>query len=305
MLVHSGEGLVNSIINKLPIELHIPSYQYCGPGTKLKKRLKRGDPGINPLDAACKEHDIAYSNYKDLEHRHQADKVLEEAAWSRFKSSDASLGEKTAAWAVTTTMKTKQKMGMGMKKKRKCHRKRGKKGSGARKNGGSIKKKMPFKGGFVKAILGELIKKKFNNKSNIDDASKFAYAAARHIVANAGGKRQIQPPPRIIPIPKKGGFLPLLPLFAGISALGSLAGAGAAVAKAVKTAQDNKKQLDEAQKHNRTMEAIAMGKKGSSLFLKPYKSGRALFLNKKRKSSGRRKTKKGSALYLKPYQSKN
>lgn len=55
----SGGGLVDSILTKLPVELHIPGYQYCGPGTKLQKRLTRGDPGINPLDAACKEHDIA------------------------------------------------------------------------------------------------------------------------------------------------------------------------------------------------------------------------------------------------------
>ena len=59
MIVHKrkstqrrGKGLVNSIIDKLPVELHIPGYQYCGPGTKLKERLARGDPGINPLDAA-------------------------------------------------------------------------------------------------------------------------------------------------------------------------------------------------------------------------------------------------------------
>ena len=72
MIVHKrkstqrrGKGLVNSIINKLPVELHIPVYQYCGPGTKLKARLARGDPDINPLDAACKEHDIAYSKNRN------------------------------------------------------------------------------------------------------------------------------------------------------------------------------------------------------------------------------------------------
>ena len=51
-----GKGLLNKVINKLPVELHILGYQYCGPGTKLRKRLSRGDPGINPLDTACKEH---------------------------------------------------------------------------------------------------------------------------------------------------------------------------------------------------------------------------------------------------------
>lgn len=37
-----GNGLINNIIDKIPIELHIPGYQYCGPGTNLKKRLLRG-----------------------------------------------------------------------------------------------------------------------------------------------------------------------------------------------------------------------------------------------------------------------
>ena len=86
MIVHKckriqrrGKGLVNSIINKLPVELHIPGYQYCGLGTKLKERLVRGDPGINPLDAACKKHNIAYSKNRDyLVARHAADRVLTE-----------------------------------------------------------------------------------------------------------------------------------------------------------------------------------------------------------------------------------
>ena len=60
----TGSGLVNRIINRLPIELHIPGYQFCGPGTRLQKRLARGDEGINPLNAACREHDIVYSRRK-------------------------------------------------------------------------------------------------------------------------------------------------------------------------------------------------------------------------------------------------
>ena len=49
-----GGGIVNKLINNLPFEAHLPGYQYCGPGTKLKKRLNREDLGINPLDAACR-----------------------------------------------------------------------------------------------------------------------------------------------------------------------------------------------------------------------------------------------------------
>ncbi|MDT3824640.1 hypothetical protein RPN13_02385, partial [Staphylococcus aureus] len=70
----------------------MPGYQYCGPGTKLSERLARGDPGINPLDAACKEHDIAYSkNREDVAARNVADKVLAEKAWQRVFNKSASL----------------------------------------------------------------------------------------------------------------------------------------------------------------------------------------------------------------------
>lgn len=112
MIVY-GHGFLNNTINNLPVELHIPGYQYCGPGTHLEKRIARGDSGINPLDAACKEHDIAYEKHKDIEKRHLADHILQEKAWQRVKSSNASFGEKVAAWTVTNAMKAKRKFGMG------------------------------------------------------------------------------------------------------------------------------------------------------------------------------------------------
>ena len=78
-----GKGVLNKIINNLPVELHIPGYQYCGPGTNLTKRLACDDPGINPLDKACKEHDIVYSqNKENITARNIADKVLAEKAWN-------------------------------------------------------------------------------------------------------------------------------------------------------------------------------------------------------------------------------
>ena len=150
----AGAGLVSSIINKavdlLPFEAHLPGYNYCGPGTKLAKRLARGDKGIKGLDEACKLHDVAYSKYKDNENRRWADKELEERAWHRFKSSDASVCEKAAAWAVTTAMKTKAKFGRGRKKKRPRRKAKGqglylrpypKRGGGKIKKGKRIKKK--------------------------------------------------------------------------------------------------------------------------------------------------------------------
>ena len=100
--------------------MHIPGYQYCGPGTKLTKRLARGDPSINPLDKACKENDIVYSQKKEnITARNTADKVLAEKAWNRVSAKYARIGEKAAAWAVSNAMKIKSKFGMRVTKKKK------------------------------------------------------------------------------------------------------------------------------------------------------------------------------------------
>lgn len=118
-----GRGLISSALNKaidlLPVELHLPNFSYCGPGTYLKQRLARGEKGINPLDSACKDHDIAYSNFSDSKRRAEADRVLEEKAWQRFKAPDSSIAEKAASWLVTTAMKAKSKFGGGVKQKKK------------------------------------------------------------------------------------------------------------------------------------------------------------------------------------------
>ncbi|KAJ8916447.1 hypothetical protein NQ315_014661, partial [Exocentrus adspersus] len=108
--LHYGEGVLNTLINKLPFELHIPRYQFCGPGTKLEKRLAKGQQGINPLDSACRKHDIAYSQSNTLQDRHKADRELENRAWGRVKSRDAKFGEKAFAWFITTAMKAKRNL---------------------------------------------------------------------------------------------------------------------------------------------------------------------------------------------------
>uniref|UniRef100_V5G499 Phospholipase A2-like domain-containing protein n=1 Tax=Anoplophora glabripennis TaxID=217634 RepID=V5G499_ANOGL len=198
----NGSGLVNDLVDKLPFELHLPGYQYCGPGTQLQKRLKKGQLGVNDLDKKCLAHDIQYQKSSDLKDRHKADYQLEQSAWERVKSKDASLGEKAAAWVVTNIMKAKRKLGMGLRKK-----------------------------------LKKGIKK------------------------------------RIIPVPKNGGFLPLLLPILG--ALGALGGGAAGIAKAINDAKTNKQQLAEQQRHNLAMEQVGKGlrlnKKGKGLFLAPYK----------------------------------
>lgn len=125
-------GLINTAIDALPVELHLPGYQYCGPGTKLQTRLSRGDPGINELDRACKAHDIAYSEFHDSVNRRTADKTLAAKAWERVTSKDASLGERAAALIVGSAMKGKTIVGGG-----KC--KRGKRKTA--KKGGALKRK--------------------------------------------------------------------------------------------------------------------------------------------------------------------
>ena len=45
------------------------TYNFCGPGTHVDERIRRGDQGINALDEICKQHDIAYTRartYKDI-----------------------------------------------------------------------------------------------------------------------------------------------------------------------------------------------------------------------------------------------
>lgn len=259
-----GKGFINRLINKLPVELHIPGYQYCGPGTKLQQRLARGDPGINPLDAACKQHDIAYNKFKDVENRHRADKELQIQAWDRVKSKDASFVEKAAALAVAGTMKAKRKLGMGATQRIAKREKKKKKNT------------CSFRGGVLMPIRNSI--KGASSSTKLNKLIKMSLTAAKRAVKAAGGKKKVQVP-RVLPIPKVGGFLPfLIPLFAGLLAAGALAGGASGIAKAVNDASAAKKQMEESKRHNMAMEAASLGKQGSSLYLKPRKKGYALYL---------------------------
>ena len=61
-------------------------YNYCGPFTRLDKRLARGDKGINELDEICKQHDIAYRDAKgDKKKKLAADKKMIEALKAKGK----------------------------------------------------------------------------------------------------------------------------------------------------------------------------------------------------------------------------
>lgn len=279
-----GGGIINSAINKLPFEAHLPGYQYCGPGTKLDKRLARGDSGINPLDAACKLHDIAYDEHSSGEGRTEADKILSKEAWKRVKSKDARLGERAAALAVTAAMKTKiglSKLGGSLCKKKKKRVAKKNKASGLKGRAKAAKTKKCTAGkncctfkGLVKHTKTALKK---SRPTGSDEVLNNALGAAKRVTMISKGKISI---PRIIPIPKAGGLLPLVPIFAGLSALGSLAGGSAAMLRAIGAAKAAKDELKEGRRHNSTMESIAIGKsqRGEGLYMKPYKTGYGLYL---------------------------
>lgn len=203
MRIKKSKGLINTAIDKLPLELHIPKYNFCGPGTKLEERLKKNQKGINPLDEACKEHDIAYNN--PTSNRREADRILENAAWNRVKASDSSIPEKVASWLVTNTMKMKRKIGAGIQRQRTTTLKR--------------------------AITAAKNVVKNSKAKTINTLTKQALLAAKKELR---GKRVIGHP-RILKVPKiSGGFLQaVIPILSGLSALGSIVGGVSGIAKAI------------------------------------------------------------------------
>lgn len=268
----SGKGLINSVIDKIPFEMHLPGYQFCGPGTKVDERVARGDVGINALDAACKDHDIVYNKHKDKGERLQADKQLLHASLKRINSKSASLTEKAAAIGVSAAMKTKiglSKVGYGLKITNNIKNR-----LKVQKKKNCINKSASTFRNIVKSIKHTLKQEKPENTKHAITTALLAAKHAKKLIA-----AHVQSP-RIIPIPKTGGMLPLIPIFAGLSALGSLAGGTAGVVRAIGSANEAKRQLEESKRHNDMMEAIAIGKskKGSGLFLKPYRNGYGLYL---------------------------
>lgn len=258
--------------------------------------MKRGDPGINGLDKACKQHDIAYARYKDVENRNKADRVLAEEAWERFKAQDSSFAEKAIALGVMGIMKVKSKLGMGLDvvgmglniMKRKIASESSLKRGGMKKQKQNLKKKTKpvTKKGRKKNHKVVKIKKTKKNltfndvvrqtKNEMQKSKSRGAEAALKIakkVVRKSSRKVAQP--RVIPL-IQGGVLPLLPIIAAMGALGSLAGGASQVAKTLTETAAARRRLEELKRHNLKMEAIAVG--GRGLHLKPYKNGYGLFL---------------------------
>lgn len=108
-------GFIQKHIN--PPEMHLPGYNYCGPFTKFSERFERGDPGINRVDEACKNHDYMYNRNKEKEKRHEADrKLLQELN----EIEDATASEKVARAVIRPVISAKLKLGLGIGEKVYC-----------------------------------------------------------------------------------------------------------------------------------------------------------------------------------------
>lgn len=228
--------------------------------------MARGDAGINPLDAACKDHDIAYTNETKSDNRAAADKKLQKAAFKRVFSKDASFGERLTALGVSAAMKAKRML---------------------TKRGGSVTKMRTAKTKKKQITFPHIVR---NAKADIKkvkpDTVESALKVAIKSIQKSKKGNQIKPP-RIIKVPThSGGILPLIPLFAGLSALGAIGSSTTGIVNAINQYKRAQNELEESKRHNRSMEAIALGKKsGAGYYLCPDKSG--------------------DGYYLKPYSSKN
>lgn len=252
--VKRGHGLLDKIIDRLPFEMHLPKYQYCGPGTKLAERLARGDKGINKLDELCKEHDIAYATYKNSDERYVADKKLGSEAIKRVFSKDAKLGERAASLLVSAAMKAKTslaKLGKGLPKL-KCRKKPKK---------SKIAKTIAFK---TLVKNADKCIRRLDFFPGIDNRVHAAIQEAKKSVKGKDVKV-----PRIIKVPTyTGGILPIIPILVGLSAVGSLV---SSVTNVVKTA----KEINRAGREQRSTEL----KVGNGLYLRPYSKGSGLYLS--------------------------
>ena len=79
----AGGSFLNTLVNKLPFEMHLAGHNFTGPGTKLYQRLNQdGTPKewskpINRVDNAAYHHHLCYSKYDDTKTRNEVcDKTM-------------------------------------------------------------------------------------------------------------------------------------------------------------------------------------------------------------------------------------
>lgn len=237
---------------------------------------------MNKLDEAALEHDIFYGEHKDRKTRQIGDKILQKKAWKRVLSSDATLGERTAALLTSGAMKIKRTLGMGLKtvkkrkvttaKKQNCRIIKTK--TKTKKNKNKNKNKQPPA---FKKLVGKVNKsiKKVGNRIDMPSAIALALNIILHEVffMKKCGKK-IKNPSKIM-IPKSGGALPIVPIVAGMSLLSGAATSVASIAKAIENIISARKAIRGGQSNEKQI--------GNGLYLAPYadgkkKNGHSLYL---------------------------
>ena len=73
----TGGSCLNTLVNKLPFEMHSPGHNFTSPETKLLKRLnsderpKECSIPINRVDNAAYHHDLCYSKHDDTKTKNE------------------------------------------------------------------------------------------------------------------------------------------------------------------------------------------------------------------------------------------
>ena len=121
--IKSGTGLFNTLVRKLPIELHFPGHNFTGPGTKLGRRLnadgtpKEWSKPVNRVDRAAYYHDLCYAKHPDTKTRNKiCDREMQKELG---QITDPSPRERLDRGLVSNLIKAKVKLGLGLKKARK------------------------------------------------------------------------------------------------------------------------------------------------------------------------------------------
>ncbi|VDH96060.1 Hypothetical predicted protein [Mytilus galloprovincialis] len=112
-----GAGLMNKLINRMPVEMHLPGHNFTGPGTNLSKRLNAdGTPKawsrpINRVDQAAYHHDLCYAKHKDTAARNSiCDKTM---LTSLDAMPNPTARERTDRSIVRPIIGTKARFGLG------------------------------------------------------------------------------------------------------------------------------------------------------------------------------------------------
>ena len=115
-----GGSFLNKAINNLPFEMHLPSHNFTGPGTKLDKRLKpdltpkKWSMPINRVDKAAYHHDIGYSKSPDVKTRNKLNKKMLKELDGIY---NPTIRERMERGLVASLIGTKARFGWGVDKK--------------------------------------------------------------------------------------------------------------------------------------------------------------------------------------------